>query len=465
MQDLIPMAESILIVDDSTFIVEGLVALLKKSYRPIPAYSGEECLEILRTTTPALIILDIMMEPLDGWETLARIKGNPKTRHIPVLMFSAKKISPAEAEEHRIIIDDFITKPVQPRTLLEAIGKILARQEFNRQILSRWVAAGVSPAVIDEYLTVKMNLDVDVSLLAVMKRQLEFSPGMAANREDIERSILALESRIGEGRSRIETFCRERAGTVPVPGGEPGVDGDASGNGAGSSPPASSEDDGPGPDLTPVPVAIPDGPDGATALPGPVVPAGPVPGPAGDLPVMAAGPAEPVEREEPRLPPGPVAVLHPVPAPIPERENPGSGDALPGPAALRAEERVPGPVPEIPPVQPETDSVLHFPPGEPSPLFEPFPLSGDPPGGTAAELRRTLPNDPDALQPRRSAAVSGGGTATPRMRSFAATSRIEREEAGDRENGPAGTEPPAPSRGLFSRLIAALRGLFARPGR
>ena len=92
--------DTVLIVDDSSFIVEGLIAFLKKKYRPIPAHGGAECLELLKRETPSVIILDIMMDPMDGWETLAHIKENPETRHIPVIMFSAIKISPEEAVEH-----------------------------------------------------------------------------------------------------------------------------------------------------------------------------------------------------------------------------------------------------------------------------------------------------------------------------------------------------------------------------
>ena len=98
--------DTVLIVDDSSFIVEGLISFLKKKYRTLAAYGGAECLTVLARETPSVVILDIMMEPMDGWETLARIKENPKTRNIPVLMFSAKKISVEEAAEHSIRIDD-----------------------------------------------------------------------------------------------------------------------------------------------------------------------------------------------------------------------------------------------------------------------------------------------------------------------------------------------------------------------
>ena len=59
---------TILIVDDSPMIVDVFVTMLERGgYKPITAFSGEECLETLRSTIPDLILLDIMMEPMDGW--------------------------------------------------------------------------------------------------------------------------------------------------------------------------------------------------------------------------------------------------------------------------------------------------------------------------------------------------------------------------------------------------------------
>jgi len=123
------MDTTILIVDDSPFIVDGLAAILsRKGYTPIPAHGGDECLKILESVKPDLILLDIMMEPVDGWETLEKIKENPTTKDVPVLMFSAKKITPAEAEEHSLSIDDFVSKPVNPTQLLESIQRIFSRR-------------------------------------------------------------------------------------------------------------------------------------------------------------------------------------------------------------------------------------------------------------------------------------------------------------------------------------------------
>ena len=116
------MNETIMIVDDSTFIVDGLVAILKrKGYKPVPALSGDECLELLKTSTPDLILLDIMMEPMDGWQTLTLIKNTPAKKDIPVFMVTGKAITDGEAQKYRGQFKIYLMKPVTPKQLKEAI--------------------------------------------------------------------------------------------------------------------------------------------------------------------------------------------------------------------------------------------------------------------------------------------------------------------------------------------------------
>ena len=209
------MTDTILIVDDSSFIVEGLAAILKKKYRIIAVYGGAQCLEILEKETPAIIILDILMEPMDGWETLVRIKENSATRHIPVLMFSAKKISAEEAEEHRISIDDFVSKPVTPKKLIESIEKVLARQKANRANIEVWRSAGISQDRIDKYTTLMTNLEVDMSLLQNMKVQLSLVRDDDEKiRTDLEAVIISIERRIEQERFSGEKYSREMQESV-----------------------------------------------------------------------------------------------------------------------------------------------------------------------------------------------------------------------------------------------------------
>lgn len=164
------MDETILIVDDSPYIVDGLAALLKrKGYKPLIAHGGDEAIDILAATLPDLILLDIMMEPMDGWETLEKIKANPASNDVPVLMFSAKKISPQEAHDHRLKIEDFVSKPVNPAHLMDSIKRIFERRCEVKLEATVAQNAGLDPVLIDEYSTLRRSIEVDRNLLTVLK--------------------------------------------------------------------------------------------------------------------------------------------------------------------------------------------------------------------------------------------------------------------------------------------------------
>jgi len=198
------MDDTILIVDDSPYIVDGLVALLKrKGYKPIASHGGDEALTILGTTKPDLVLLDIMMEPMDGWETLDRMKANPATRDIPVLMFSAKKISPDEAEQHCLNIDDFISKPVNPSQLLDAIRRVFTRRTDVKVESLVAKDAGLDAGTIEEYATLRKGIEVSRNLLCVLKNACGMNtPGREVSEDDraaikkLEEKILADEERL-----------------------------------------------------------------------------------------------------------------------------------------------------------------------------------------------------------------------------------------------------------------------------
>ena len=120
------MEGTILLVDDNKFIVDGLKAILrKKGYEILVAYGGEEALDLLDRTTPDLILLDISMEPVDGWETLRRARTKPGGVHTPVIIFSARKGLSEEAGRKNLEVSDVISKPINTGQLLVAIDKAL----------------------------------------------------------------------------------------------------------------------------------------------------------------------------------------------------------------------------------------------------------------------------------------------------------------------------------------------------
>jgi DNA-binding response OmpR family regulator len=118
---------------------------------------------------PDIILFDIMMEPMDGWETLEKIKENSATEKSPVLMFPAKKITPAEAKEHSINIDDFVSKPVSPSQLPDLIQWIFSRRNNIKGQLLVAQNKGLDPAVINEYSALRKRIDVDKNLLLVLR--------------------------------------------------------------------------------------------------------------------------------------------------------------------------------------------------------------------------------------------------------------------------------------------------------
>jgi CheY-like chemotaxis protein len=211
--------QTVLVVDDSSFITEGLASILKKNYRTIISSGGEMCLEILKKETPDIIILDILMEPMDGWETLLHIRENPAIRHIPVIMFSAKKISPFEAETHHPYIDEYITKPVNPRNLLDTIAKVLSRKEAARKTLQLWRQAGLPAEEIEEYARLLTSIEVDRGLCSNMLQQLA-TGRKDAPAEDIRRSVEIIESRIQKSSLQAEEIAHNGELLVAARGGE-----------------------------------------------------------------------------------------------------------------------------------------------------------------------------------------------------------------------------------------------------
>ena len=85
------MAKKILLVDDEKHIVRLVqVNLERMGHTVITAYDGPEALEKVKTDKPDLIVLDVMMPQMDGFEVLKRLKSDPTTRDIPVIMLTAK---------------------------------------------------------------------------------------------------------------------------------------------------------------------------------------------------------------------------------------------------------------------------------------------------------------------------------------------------------------------------------------
>ncbi len=201
---------NILVVDDSPMIVDVFVAMLERGgFRPIAAYSGEECLGILKDLTPDLILLDIMMEPMDGWETLEKIKSDPETRQIPVMMLTAKQLTPDEAQKYGIYIEDYIMKPTTHRQLYDAIEYVLKRQEKIQEEVDIAKNEGVDDKLIDEYERLSKSADVSKRLLKILESTYDINDPDLKIGEKIFEAIKSMSISITFQEERLEQIRQQ----------------------------------------------------------------------------------------------------------------------------------------------------------------------------------------------------------------------------------------------------------------
>lgn len=120
----------ILIVDDEPVNVELLEDYLSNDYDILKAYNGNEALQIVGTTPPDLIILDIMMPGMTGYEVCSRIKGNEKTISIPVVIVTALHEREARSKAIESGADDFLNKPIDVFELYARVKSLLKTKQY-----------------------------------------------------------------------------------------------------------------------------------------------------------------------------------------------------------------------------------------------------------------------------------------------------------------------------------------------
>jgi DNA-binding response OmpR family regulator len=125
----------ILVVDDEIYIVHILdFSLGMEGYEVLTALDGEQALEKARAEHPDLIVLDIMMPKLDGYETCKLLKAGDDTKDIPIILLSAKGRNVDQKVGFEAGADDYITKPFSPRKLVERINAILGQTSSQQRM-------------------------------------------------------------------------------------------------------------------------------------------------------------------------------------------------------------------------------------------------------------------------------------------------------------------------------------------
>ena len=119
----------IMLVDDNPDLLYSVQKGLESlgDYRVITVEGGRKCLQLLKDIRPDLILLDIMMPGMDGWDTCAKIKDNKKTENIPIVFLTAKT-DPISKSMGRLASADYITKPFDMKDLKKRINSAINKK-------------------------------------------------------------------------------------------------------------------------------------------------------------------------------------------------------------------------------------------------------------------------------------------------------------------------------------------------
>jgi len=159
-----PEAERILVVDDEPDIVALVVYhLAKAKYRVSSAASGPDALALAKRERPALVVLDLMLPGMSGFDVLARLRQDPDTAGVAVLMLTARKDEPDRIRGLELGADDYLTKPFSPQELVLRVAAILRR-------------VGTGGEAIDSLHIGPIRIDRSAHRVWVEEEELELTP-------------------------------------------------------------------------------------------------------------------------------------------------------------------------------------------------------------------------------------------------------------------------------------------------
>ncbi|ENX65860.1 hypothetical protein C967_02823 [Brucella canis CNGB 1324] len=170
------MTARILVVDDVDSNVKLLEArLLSEYYEVVPAYSGAEAIEICLDGQIDIVLLDVLMPGLDGFEVCRRLKANPRTANIPVIMITCLTSPEDKVRGLEAGAEDFLSKPVNDLELLSRLKSLTRLKMMSDELFQR--AGRIADAEVDALLARKMagkdgNKDEIARILVVDEDEL-----------------------------------------------------------------------------------------------------------------------------------------------------------------------------------------------------------------------------------------------------------------------------------------------------
>jgi DNA-binding response OmpR family regulator len=121
--------KTVVCIEDEPEMVDLIKLILgRRGFELTGAMGGREGLEVIRRVKPDLVLLDLMMPDIDGWEVYQQMKADEELKHIPVIVVTAKAQSIDKVLGlHIAKVDDYVTKPFGPQELLQSVEKVLGK--------------------------------------------------------------------------------------------------------------------------------------------------------------------------------------------------------------------------------------------------------------------------------------------------------------------------------------------------
>ena len=117
--------KKILVIEDVEFNRDLLVQLLEDDYEVLTAVNGQEGIALAERELPDLVLMDLSLPVIDGWEAARRMKADPGLKHIPIIALSAHAMTGDEEKARQAGCDDYLSKPLNDEVLFATITKFL----------------------------------------------------------------------------------------------------------------------------------------------------------------------------------------------------------------------------------------------------------------------------------------------------------------------------------------------------
>ena len=124
----------ILVVDDSPTILHVMSKMLSKGgHEVVTSADGQEAVRVAVEEPPDLVLLDVILPKMTGYQVCRRLKSTPQTEHIPIVMLTSKTRDKDKQWGLKQGADEYVTKPVEEHALLDAIGRLLTQTDERAQ--------------------------------------------------------------------------------------------------------------------------------------------------------------------------------------------------------------------------------------------------------------------------------------------------------------------------------------------